>query len=38
MNGMAGMGWMMSAMALIWILLVAVLGLAIAALIKYLKS
>ena len=38
MDGMHGMGWMMGGMALIWILVLIVLVLTIAALIKYLRS
>lgn len=39
MNGMmAGMGWMMGAMAFGWLLGVAVLILALFSLIKYLRS
>lgn len=38
MDGMPGMGWMMFGMGLIWLMAVAALGLAIAALLKYLRS
>lgn len=41
MNGMmdgSGMGWMMGGMAIGWVLAIAVLGLAVFALIKYLRS
>ena len=38
MDGMHGMGRMMGGMALIWILVLVVLILTIAALIKYLRS
>lgn len=37
MQGMTGMGWMMGAMGAIWLLLAAVLILAIASLVKYLR-
>lgn len=35
---MEGMGWMMGGVALVWVLVVIVLVLAIAALIKYLRN
>lgn len=35
---MMGMEWMMAGMALVWLLAVAVLVLAVAALIKYLRK
>lgn len=35
---MEGMGWMMGGMALVWILVLIVLVLAIAALVKYLMA
>mgnify|MGYP000196766001 CR=1 FL=1 len=38
MMDMMGMGWMMGGVALIWLLLVVVLLLSIAALWKYLRS
>ncbi len=38
MMDMNGMGWMMGGMALVWILVLVVLVLIIAALIKYLRS
>lgn len=38
MMGMNCMGWMMAGMVLVWVLLIAVLGLGIAALLKYLRS
>jgi len=38
MLDMGGMEWMMGGMALIWILILVVLVLAIAALIKYLRT
>lgn len=38
MHDMGGMGWMMGSMAVIWLLIVVVLVLAVAALIKYLRS
>lgn len=38
MNGMDGMGWMMGGMALVWILVVVLLVLGIAALVKYLTA
>ena len=37
MGMMDGMGWMMSGMALIWLLVIIVLVLGIAALVKYLR-
>lgn len=37
-NMMNGMGSMMGGMAVVWILLIVLLGLGIAALIKYLRS
>ncbi len=33
-----GMGWMMGGMALVWILVLVVLGLTIAALVKFLRK
>ncbi len=38
MMNMDGMGWMMAGMGLVWILVVVVLVLLIAALLKYLRS
>ena len=38
MMNMDGMGWMMAGMGLVWILVVVVLVLLIAALVKYLRS
>lgn len=38
MHDMGSMGWMMGGMSLIWLLVVVVLLLAIAALVKYLRS
>lgn len=38
MNDMGGMGWMMGGMALLWLLGIIVFVLAIAALIKCLRS
>lgn len=38
MMGMNGMGWMMGGMVLVWLLLIVVLALGIAALVKYLRS
>ncbi|MEO3432344.1 hypothetical protein [Inquilinus sp. CAU 1745] len=38
MMDMEGMGWMMGGMALVWILVLIVLVLAIAALVKYLMA
>ena len=38
MMNMEGMGWMMVAMGLVWILVIVLLVLAIAALVKYLRS
>ena len=35
--GMEGMGWMMAGMGLVWLLILIVLVLAIAALIKFLR-
>jgi hypothetical protein len=35
---MDGMGWMMGAMGLLWILVLVLVGLGIAALTKYLRS
>ena len=35
---MDGMGWMMGGMGLLWILVLLLVGLGIAALIKYLRS
>ena len=35
---MDGMGWMMGGMALVWILVLVVLVLVIAALVKYLRK
>ena len=35
---MDGMEWMMGGMALVWVLVVVVLALGIAALVKYLKK
>ncbi len=37
MQNMEGMGWMMGGIGLVWLLLVVLLGLGIAALIKYLR-
>jgi hypothetical protein len=33
-----GMGWMMGGMALVWIVVLVVLGLTIAALVKFLRK
>jgi len=38
MDMMDGMGWMMGGMGLLWILVLLLVGLGIAALIKYLRS
>ena len=38
MHEMLGTGWMMGGMALVWLLLIVALILAIAALIKFLRS
>jgi len=38
MDGMSGMGWMTDGMAWFWLLVIVALVLAIAALIKYLRS
>ena len=38
MDGMGGMGWMMFGGGVLWLLVVIVLILAVAALIKYLRS
>lgn len=38
MNNMEGMGWMMAACGLTWVLVIAALVLAILALVKYLRS
>ena len=37
-GSMEGMGWMMGGMGLLWLLLLIVLALGIAALVKYLRS
>jgi hypothetical protein len=38
MDMMDGMGWMMSGMAVIWLIVLILLALGIAALVKYLRS
>lgn len=38
MHNMEGMGWMMGAMGLVWILIVIFLVLGVAAFVKYLRS
>ncbi len=38
MDDIGGMGWMMGGMALVWVIVLVVLALVIAALVKYLRS
>lgn len=38
MDGTGGIGWMMGGMTLVWVLVVAVLVLAVLGLVKYLRS
>jgi hypothetical protein len=38
MDGVGGMGWGMGAMTLVWLLVIAILVLGVAALIKYLRN